>query len=63
MWNVYEDRIIHNDDEFEAVCIVMGLIHYDYASPKAKELYSMLTPNEVAEIERKLKECERRLNK
>lgn len=63
MWNVYEDRIIHNDDEFEAVCIVMGLMHYDYASPKAKELYSMLTPNEVAEIERKLKECERRKSK
>ena len=53
MWNVFEDKFIHNDAQYEAVLIVWGLIDKDYASLEAKELYTMLTSIEVAEIERR----------
>ncbi len=55
MWNVFEDKFIHNDAQYETVLIVLGLIDKDYASLEAKELYTMLTPIEIAEIERRIK--------
>lgn len=55
MWNVFEDKFVHNDAQYEAVLIVMGIIYEKYASIEAQELYAMLTPTEIAEIERRLK--------
>lgn len=53
MWNVFKDKFIHNDVQYEVVLIVWGLIDKDYASLEAKELYTILTPTEIAEIERR----------
>lgn len=55
MWNVFEDKFVHNDAQYETVLIVWGLIDKDYASVEAQELYAMLTPIKVAEIERRNK--------
>ncbi len=55
MWNIFEDKFIHNDAQYEAVLIVLGLVNKDYASLEAQELYTMLTPIEIAEIERRIK--------
>lgn len=55
MWNVFEDKFIHNDTQFEVCGIILGIIDKDYASIEAQELYAMLTPIEIAEIERRIK--------
>lgn len=55
VWDVFKDKIISNDIQYEVVLIVAGIILEEYASPKAKELYKTLTSIEIAEIKRKLK--------
>lgn len=55
MWNVFEDKFIHNEIEECVVLIVMGVIREEYAPLEARELYALLTPTEIAEIERRLK--------
>ena len=55
MWNVFENKFVHNDTQAEVCLIVWGIINKDYASIEAQELYAMLTPIEIAEIERRNK--------
>lgn len=55
MWNVFEDKFVHNNTQVEVCLIVLGIIDKDYASIEAQELYTMLTPIEIAEIERRFK--------
>lgn len=54
MWNVFEDKFIHNEIEECVVLIVMGIICEEYAPLEARKLYALLTPTEIAEIERRL---------
>ena len=55
MWNVFENKFVHNDVQAETCLIVLDVINKDYASIEAQELYTMLTPIEIAEIERRFK--------
>lgn len=54
MWNVSEDKFIHNEIEECVVLIVMGIIREEYAPLEARELYALLTPTEITEIERRI---------
>ena len=55
MWNVFENKFVHNDVQAETCLIVLDVINKDYASIEAQELYTMLTPIEIAEIERRFR--------
>ena len=55
MWNVFENKFVHNDTQVEVCLIVLDIINKDYASIEAQELYTMLTPMEIAEIKRRFK--------
>ena len=55
MWNVFENKFVHNDIQAEVCLIVWGVINKNYASIEAQELYTMLTPMEIAEIKRRFK--------
>lgn len=55
MWNVFENKFVHNDIQVETCLIVWGIINKDYTSIKAQELYTILTPIEIAEIKRRFK--------
>lgn len=50
MWNVYEDKFVHNDVQVEVVLSIWGLIDYDYLSPIAKKLYRNLNQDEYKHI-------------
>ena len=55
MWNVFEEKFVHNAIEECVVLMVMGIIHEESAPLEARELYALLTPAEIAEIERRVK--------
>ena len=55
MWNVFENKFVHNDIQVETCLIVLGVVNKDYASIEAQELYTMLTPIEIAEIKRRFR--------
>lgn len=55
MWDIYKDKFISSDYEYEAVLICIGLIHYDYAYSKSKELYDSLTEEDKEYIINKFK--------
>lgn len=50
MWNVYEERFIHNETQEIVTLIIAGIILYEYAPPKAQKLYDNLTLQEKKHI-------------
>lgn len=53
--NVYEEKLIHNENEEMAVLAVIGFINTKYISEEAKKIYNSLTNEEKKEIRNRLK--------
>lgn len=53
--NVYEEKLIYNEDEEMAVLAVIGFMNKKYISKEAKKIYNSLTDKEKKEIRNRLK--------
>ena len=54
MWNIYEEKFIHNDAQYEVVLIISGILSYEDVELEAKELYKSLTSQEINYIKKRL---------
>lgn len=53
-FDMSHERFITNEIE-ESICLyLMGLIHFDYLMPEAKEVYLTLPQNTIEEIKKRL---------
>ena len=37
MWNIYEEKFVHNDAQYEVVLIISGILSYEDVELEAKE--------------------------
>lgn len=54
MWDIYEERFIHNDIQYEVALIVANVIELNYSSTEAQKLYNSLSPKEINYIKKRL---------
>lgn len=54
MWNIYEEKFVHNDAQYEVVLIISGILSYEDVELEAKELYKSLTSQEINYIQKRL---------
>ena len=54
MWNIYEEKFVHNDAQYEVVLIISGILSYEDVELEAKELYKSLTSQEINYIKKRL---------
>lgn len=54
MWDIYEERFIHNDAQYEVVLIIANVIELNCSSTEAQKLYNSLSPKEINYIKKRL---------